>query len=273
MASVADLLGGAGIDAREARLLLSVASGMATALIAAFPEREIAPAAAREFQEMAGRRLSGEPVAYILGYREFYSRQFKVTPDVLIPRPETEQLVDLALEYLPAGASVEVLDLGTGSGIVAITLACEAGNARVTAIDASAAALAVARENAAHLASPESVHFMQSDWFTALNGRRFGLIVGNPPYIAQGDTHLAQGDLRFEPAAALASGPAGLDAIRQITAEAPRHLAAGAWLLLEHGYDQGPACRDLLAASGLMEVQTWRDLAGLERISGGRAAH
>jgi len=271
-ASVAALLANAGIDAREARLLLAAASGVATALLAAFPEREIEAGAARRFAAMARRRAEGVPVAYILGRREFYSREFAVTPDVLIPRPETELLVELALQHIsPQAAGASALDLGTGSGIVAITLACEAPHLRVTGVDASAAALAVARGNAQRLAPERNIDFVLSDWFGALGEARYDLIVGNPPYVAAGDEHLVQGDLRYEPPTALAAGPAGLDALAQIITQAPRHLKPGAWLLLEHGYDQGAACRQLLAAAGLQEARTWRDLAGIERVSGAKA--
>jgi release factor glutamine methyltransferase len=268
--SVGALLGSAGLDLREARLLLAAASGTATALLVAFPEREVEASAARRYAEMAQRRRAGEPVAYILGSREFYGRDFHVGPDVLIPRPETELLVDLALARIDRTAAVfSVLDLGTGSGAVALTLACEAKNAQVTAVDISAAALAVASGNAARLAPCLPPRLVLSDWFEALPAQRFDLIVGNPPYVAQDDGHLSRGDLRFEPRGALASGAAGLDAIKTIAGQGPRHLAPGAWLLLEHGYDQGPACRELLAAAGLREVQTWPDLAGLDRVSGG----
>jgi release factor glutamine methyltransferase len=270
--TVAALLEGGGLDAREARLLLAAASGTGKAILAAFPEREVEANAAQRYLEMARRRRNGEPVAYILGSREFYGREFSVTPAVLIPRPETELLVDLALARIDrAAAQVPVLDLGTGSGVVALTIACEAQNAHVTAVDVSAAALAVARDNLTRLALPRPPRLLQSDWFEALGEARFDVIVGNPPYVAEDDAHLARGDLRFEPRGALAAGAAGLDAITKITTQAPRYLAPGAWLLLEHGYDQGDACRALLAAAGLREVQTWPDLAGLDRVSGGVA--
>lgn len=266
--SVAALLAAAGIEAREARLLLAEASGIGNAILAAFPEREVEAQAAARYLDMAQRRRNGEPVAYILGKREFYGREFAVTPDTLIPRPETELLVELALQRIPAqAADFAVLDLGTGSGAVAVSIACEAKNAQVTAVDLSDGALAVARANAARLA-PRPLRLLNSDWFGALGGEKFDLIVGNPPYVASGDAHLAQGDLRFEPPTALASGGDGLDALRAIAAQAPRHLNPGAWLLLEHGYDQGPACRRLLAAAGLADAHTWTDLAGLDRVSG-----
>lgn len=271
MATVAGLLGGAGIDAREARLLLSAASGVANALIAAFPEREVEAQAAARFVEMARRRAAGEPVAYILGVREFYGREFRVGPDVLIPRHETELLVELALERMARDKPLHALDLGTGSGAIAVTLACEVPGLTMTAVDLSEAALRVARDNASRLAPRADVRFAQGRWFEPLGEARFDLIVSNPPYVAAGDPHLSQGDLRFEPRGALAAGVGGLDDLRIIIGEAPRHLAPGAWLLLEHGHDQGAACRELLAAAGLETPQTWRDLAGLDRVSGARA--
>jgi release factor glutamine methyltransferase len=272
MAAVGDLLRAAGIDPREARLLLEHYSGLRPAILSAFPERTVEDEAATAFRAAAARRRAGEPVAYILGSREFYSRAFLVNPDVLIPRPETELLVELALARLEFVAGpARVLDLGTGSGVLAVTLACELPGLCVTAVEASAAALAVARANAARLAPRADIEFVQSDWFDALGQVRYDLIVGNPPYVARDDAHLAQGDLRHEPRGALASGPAGLDAIARIAGEAPHHLQPGAWLLLEHGYEQGAACARLLAAAGLAQVQTWRDLAGLERVSGGVA--
>ncbi len=269
---IEQLLREAGINPREARLLLAHASGLTPAILAAFPERMVGEGATAAFRAHAARRRAGEPVAYILGSREFYGREFSVTPEVLIPRPETELLVELALARVKdAAAPARVLDLGTGSGVVAVTLACEAPQTWVTGVDQSAAALAVASANAARLAPAAAIEFVQSDWFAALGETRYGLIVGNPPYVAEGDIHLSQGDLRFEPRAALSSGAEGLDAIAQIAAQAPRHLDPGAWLLLEHGYDQGAPCRRLLVAAGLEDVITWRDLAGLERVSGGMA--
>lgn len=273
MVHIEQLLREAGLPTLEARMLLERASGVQQALIAAFPERMVDEGAASAFRACAARRRAGEPVAYILGEREFYGRAFQVTPEVLIPRPDTELLVELALARLLPGAAARVLDLGTGSGAVAVTLACERANLAVTGVDASPAALAVARANAALLAPGADLRLLESDWFAALPGLRYDLIVGNPPYVAQGDTHLEQGDLRFEPRAALAAGPAGLDALARIATDAPGHLQPGAWLLLEHGYDQGAACRRLLIDAGLRDVLTWRDLSGTERVSGGMAPH
>ncbi len=206
--------------------------------------------------------MKGEPVAYILGHREFYGLDFHVNENTLIPRPETELLVELSLERM----AERVLDLGTGTGAVAISIAKNAKNSAVTALDKSPAALEVARENAKKLGV--KVRFLESDWFSAVPGEKFGLIVSNPPYVAEGDPHLK--DLAFEPMLALASGPDGLDSIRIIVENAPDHLEPGGWLLFEHGYDQGCACRDLLLAKGFSEVSTWLDLAGIERVSGGR---
>ncbi len=215
------------------------------------------------------RRVAGEPIAYIVGEREFYGLSFEVTPDVLIPRPETELLVELALQYMPADA--RVLDLGTGSGAIAIALAHAQPDAIVTALDASPAALAVARGNAQrHSVAVELLH---SDWFAALavprDMRQFDVIVSNPPYIVAGDPHLTQGDLRFEPADALTDHADGLSALRTIVSGAMSHLVAGGWLFVEHGYDQAAAVRTLLAEQGFVDGQSWKDLAGIERVSGG----
>ncbi len=213
------------------------------------------------------RRLNGEPVAYILGQREFYGRVFKVSPAVLIPRPETEHLVEAALQQMPSGASV--LDLCTGTGCVAITLKLERPDGSVTATDLSFDALAVAKANAAALNATVSFH--PGDLFAPVVGQRFDLIVSNPPYIAAADTHLDQGDVRFEPRLALASGTDGLDLIRRLVSAAPDHLKPGGWLLFEHGFDQGTACRERLSLAGFRQIKTLPDWAGLERVTLGRA--
>jgi release factor glutamine methyltransferase len=215
------------------------------------------------------RRAAGEPLAYLTGRREFWSLDLAVTPDVLIPRPETELLVELALQRIPRNVKVDIADLGTGSGAIALALAHERPLTRVLATDASAATLTVARDNAARLRNG-NIEFAQGDWCAALGNRKFDLIVSNPPYIADKDAHLQQGDLRFEPRAALASGADGLDAIRVIVHGAPAHLKPGAWLMFEHGHEQGLAVRDLLEKSGFVEVFTERDLEGRERVTGGR---
>jgi release factor glutamine methyltransferase len=266
-AVIGELLGASGVDPREARMLLARAGGPAPAFIAAFPERTVDAAVAARFTDWVARRRAGEPIAYIFGSREFHGREFGVSAAVLIPRPETELLVERAMACAHAWVAPRCLDLGTGSGAVAVTLACELHRAAICAVDLSADALAVAGRNAARLA-PGRVELLASDWFDALDGRKFEIIAGNPPYVAEGDPHLEQGDLRFEPRQALAAGPAGMDDLARIIGAAPRHLAANGWLLLEHGHDQGPATRALLASAGGREVTTWRDLAGIERVSG-----
>ena len=260
-----------GLEKREARLEARVLAAFAWEATPAWliahgtdtpTDTQIAAADA-----LLTRRLAGEPIAYLVGAREFYGRPFEVSPAVLIPRPDTELLVELALAHAPPGQAVEVLDLGTGSGCIAVTLALERPLARVTALDRSPAALAVARRNAARLDA--HVEFLSSDWFAALGGRRFDLIVSNPPYIAAGDPHLSRGDIRFEPLAALAAGGDGLDDLRRLTATAGAHLKPGGALLLEHGYDQADAVQALLRASGFQRPRSWTDLSGIRRVSGG----
>lgn len=260
-----------GLDTREARLdarvLAAFAWQVAPAWLLAHDTDALPAERAAAFDALLARRLAGEPVAYLTGRREFFGRPFIVTPDVLIPRPDTELLIELALARLPTDRPVTVLDLGTGSGCIAITLALERPRARVTAVDRSVAALAIARRNAALLDA--RVEFLTSDWFAALGGRRFDLIVGNPPYVAADDPHLASGDVRFEPSTALASGADGLADLRHLVAVAPAHLHAGGAVLLEHGYDQAEAVRALLVHHGFVCVATWPDLAGRPRVSGG----
>ena len=221
------------------------------------------------FEALAARRAAGEPVAYLTGRRGFWTLELGVTPATLIPRPETELLVELALERLPRDAAIRVADLGTGSGAIALAIASERPRAQVVATDASADALAVARRNAQRLGIG-NVRFVQGDWLAPLAGERFALIVSNPPYIEAADPHLAQGDLRYEPAAALASGADGLDDIRRIVTGAPAHLDAGGWLLFEHGWNQGDAARALLREAGYVQVFTAQDLEARDRVSGGR---
>ncbi len=261
------------LDPRESRLeaqiLLCHVIQQPRAYLAAHDRDPLPPDQAAVFDALLQRRLQGEPIAYILGEREFYSLAFKVTPAVLIPRPETELLVELALERLPAGRSVRVLDLGTGSGAVAVTLALYRPKTEVVAVDQSVAALEVARENAQRLGAG-NLRLIQSDWFSALDGEKFDLIVSNPPYIAAADPHLTQGDVRFEPPAALASGVDGLEDIRTIIRGASAHLKPGGWLLFEHGYDQAAACRELLTQAGFEQVASAADLAGIARVSYGR---
>jgi len=221
------------------------------------------------FSALVERRAAGEPVAYITGRRGFWSLDLEVTPATLIPRPETELLVELALERLSPETECRVADLGTGSGAIALAIASERPQARVLASDASEAALAVARRNAqSH--GLANVEFVQGDWLAPLAGRRFTLIASNPPYIEVDDPHLAQGDLRFEPSSALASGADGLDDIRRIVDDARDHLEPGGWLLLEHGWNQSDAVRGLLETAGYAEVFTAQDLESRDRVSGGR---
>jgi release factor glutamine methyltransferase len=258
-----------GDDARgEAELLLVHALGVDRAWLIAHRDDAVASGLAGQVRCCVSRRVAGEPVAYIIGHRGFHAIDLALTPDVLIPRPETELLVELALQRIPQREEVEIADLGTGSGAIALAVAHARPHVRVLATDANAAALDVARGNAQRLGIG-NVEFAQGDWCAALGARRFGLIVSNPPYIAENDEHLARGDLRFEPRRALASGADGLDAIRAIVRDARDHLNAGGWLLLEHGFDQGFAVRGLLKQGGLQDVFTARDLEGRERVSGG----
>lgn len=257
----------AAIGRGEARLLLRHLLRRDQAWLIAHGDEGCTDADVQAFRKLVARRVGGEPAAYITGSREFHGREFAVGPAVLIPRPETEMLVELALQRAPRGG--RVLDLGAGSGCIGVTLAAERPDLRVTLVDASPAALDVARLNA-HRWAPANTELLASDWFAALAGRRFDVIVSNPPYIADGDAHLAQGDLRFEPRAALASGADGLDAIRRIVAQAPAQLAPGGWLLMEHGHDQQAACTALLQQAGYHAVFSARDLAGILRVCGGR---
>lgn len=217
-------------------------------------------------ESLIARRAAGEPVAYIIGEREFYGRTFKVTPDVLIPRPETELLVEAALERLPEHRPSRILDLGTGSGAIGITLAWQRPMAEVVAVDASADALAVAQSNARRLGT-KNVHFIASDWYAEIGVRKFDMIVSNPPYIAAADPHLNAGDLRFEPSQALSSGLDGLSAIRCIVAGSALHLQHGGILMIEHGFEQGEACRELFHRAGFRQVTSLQDLAAHERVT------
>ncbi|GAB7564318.1 peptide chain release factor N(5)-glutamine methyltransferase [Methylobacillus methanolivorans] len=221
------------------------------------------------FESLLARRIQGEPVAHILGHREFYGRSFMVTPDTLIPRPDTEILVEAALDRIRPDQQASVLDMGTGTGAIGITLALERPLTQVTILDNSEAALAVANTNTQQL-SAHNVTALHSDWFNAVASQRFDLIVSNPPYIEAADRHLQQGDLRFEPLTALASGVDGLDDIRKIVAHAPEHLTPSGWLIIEHGYDQGSAVRTLFSSHLFASVHSMLDLAGHERITLGQ---
>ena len=263
-----------GLDKREARLearvLGAFAWNVAPAWLIAHDTDILNELQSAAFEALLARRLTGEPMAYLTGMREFYGRPFRVTPDVLIPRPDTELLVEQALARIPSDLAVDVLDLGTGSGCIAITLALERPLARVTAVDRSPAALAIAQRNAAMLDA--RVEFLTSDWFDALAGRRFDLVVSNPPYIAAADPHLARGDVRFEPLTALAAGHDGFDDLRHLIRGACAHLKPGGTLLLEHGYDQSEGVKALLRESGFGHPQSWADLSGILRISGGEVS-
>ena len=252
----------------DAEILLAHALGKSRSWLYAWGEALMPPEAAARFAALLQRRQLGEPVAYLVGRREFWSLDLEVTPATLVPRPETELLVELALERLPREGAPRVLDLGTGSGAIALAIARERPGARVAAVDASSAALAVAQRNAARLGL-DRVRFLRSDWFSAVRDESFDLLLSNPPYLAEDDPHLHEGSLPHEPAEALSSGRDGLDALRVICAGAPARLAPAGWLLFEHGLAQGEAARTLLQAAGFEQVQTWRDLESRERVSGG----
>ncbi|WP_287597999.1 peptide chain release factor N(5)-glutamine methyltransferase [Thermomonas sp.] len=257
------------IDPADAALLLAHALGKPRSWLFAHADDLLGEADAARFDALLARRVAGEPVAYLTGSRGFWTLDLAVTPATLVPRPETELLVELALARLPAVAPVRVADLGTGSGAVALALAKERPRAHVVATDASPEALEVARGNAVRNGIG-NVAFRCGSWLQPLDGEGFDLIASNPPYIADGDPHLSQGDLRFEPAMALSCGADGLDAIRIIVRHAPACLRPDGWLLLEHGWDQGEAVRALLAEAGFVDAATERDLEGRDRVTLGR---
>jgi release factor glutamine methyltransferase len=266
--TVAAALRDSGLPRREAGLLLCSVLGCERQHLIVHGDEELDSSKLRRARDVFARRRAGEPVAYITGRREFYGVELRVTPDVLIPRPETELLVELALERAAPGA--RVLDLGTGSGAIAVALACERPDLAIVATDISEAALAVARRNAQE--NGAAIEFTRSDWFEGLGPERFDLVVSNPPYVAADDPHLDQGDVRFEPGLALVGGEDGLDCIGRIIGRAQGHLRSGGWLLLEHGYDQGGRCIDFLREFGYLETRGFVDLAGLPRVCAGRAA-
>lgn len=252
----------------DAEWLLAAALGKPASYLRTWPEREVPAEVAARFAADLARRRAGEPVAYILGRQGFWSLDLEVAPATLIPRPDTELLVETALALLPA-SDAAVLDLGTGTGAIALALAAERPAWRLTGVDRVAEAVGLAERNGRRLGLGNAA-FLQSDWFSALDGRRFALIASNPPYIAADDPHLVLGDVRFEPASALVAGADGLDDIRLIVTQAPEHLESGGWLLLEHGFEQAAAVRELLNARGFVSVESRRDLGGHERISLGR---
>ena len=262
-----------GLVPLEGQVLLAHVLERDRAWLAAHATDVVARAALDRFFELAKRRRDGEPVAYLTGRREFWGLDLRINQAVLIPRPETETLVQAALTRLPADRAGRILDLGTGSGAIALALAHERPDAQVLAVDASPAALDVAQANAQRLGLAH-VRFAAADWYAGVpsGAAPFDLIAANPPYVAQGDPHLREGDLRFEPPAALASGADGLAALRVIVCGARHHLAPGGWLLVEHGHDQAEAVRGLFRDAGFDPLAAWRDLAGIVRVAGGRSA-
>ena len=270
--TVRQALAQSGLVPLDAQVLLAHAIDRDRAWIAAHATDMLAREATERFFALAKRRRDGEPVAYLIGEREFYGLAIRVTPDVLIPRPETEALVDVALRKLPVGQAARVLDLGTGSGAVALALAHERPAIEVVGTEISQAALDIASDNAVRLGLA-NVSFLRSDWYSGLEtagSSKFDLIVGNPPYVADADPHLEEGDVRFEPPGALSSGVDGLAALRRIVAGAPSWLLPGGALAVEHGYDQAERVRALFTAAGFVDIASVRDLAGIPRVASGR---
>lgn len=264
--TIDSLLLGSGLPRTEAALLLGALLGRERAYLIAHGDDAIDPFSTGRAEDWFARRRSGEPIAYITAEREFYGISLRVSPDVMIPRPETERLVELALER--AGSSARVLELGTGSGAIAVALARERPDLGITATDISESALTIARENAERLGA--DIAFVRSDWFDELGPEQFDLIVSNPPYVRAGDEHLQLGDVRFEPRLALVSGESGLDCVEAIAVLARARLRAGGWLLLEHGYDQGDRCAKSFERLGYLDVEDFEDLAGVPRVCAGR---
>ncbi len=270
--TVAQLLREPGLPPSESRILLSHVLGWSRTQLITRDREPLAPQTVAAYRVLQARRVAGEPIAYLTGTREFFGLTLSVSPSVLIPRPETELLVELALARLEGRRSPRVLDLGTGSGAIALAIAHSRPDARVIALDRSADALAVAQANARQLGLDARVQFVESDWYADLPSQSapFDIIVSNPPYIVAGDEHLCQGDLRFEPVDALTDHADGLAALRTIVAGAPSRLLPQSWLLCEHGYHQAADVRDLCVAAGFVDVVSERDLAGIERTTGGR---
>ena len=252
----------------DVELLLARVLGKSRSYLHTWPDKQLSAGQLEALNALLERRRQGEPIAYLLGRQGFWTLDLEVSPATLIPRADTERLVEVALELAPSSMA-RVLDLGTGTGAIALALASERPGWTVLGCDLQPEALALALENRQQTGLT-AVDFVCSDWFSALQGQVFDLIVSNPPYIASDDPHLAQGDVRFEPASALVSGKDGLDAIRHIIAIAPAHLAADGWLLIEHGWQQGDAVRALLQTRGFTAVQSWQDLSGHPRVSGGQ---
>jgi release factor glutamine methyltransferase len=269
--SVSAALAKSGLVPIEARILLAHVLECDRAWLAAHGDAALSAAQASNFDALTRRRHNGEPVAYLTGHREFFGLDLEITPDVLIPRPETELLVGLALERIDGRDIARVLDLGSGSGAIALAIARQRPQARVLGIDASLQAVVLARRNAERLRIANT-EFLQSDWFDQVPHEAFAQIVSNPPYVTDLDPHLREGDLRFEPPPALKGGPDGLASIRAIVARAPAYLAAKGWLLVEHGYDQADRVQALLREAGFGDVESRRDLAGILRVTIGRVA-
>jgi release factor glutamine methyltransferase len=267
--NVGEALAQSGLAAVDAQVLLAHVVQRERAWLVAHRDDELATAQADAFAALAKRRREGEPVAYLTGTKEFWGLPLRVSSAVLVPRPETETLVELALQWIPRDAGTHILDLATGSGAIALAIAHERPRANVTATDVSSAALAVARDNATRL-DLANVECVASDWWHALAGRRFDVIVSNPPYVAAGDPHLGQGDLRFEPAVALVAHGDGLSALRTIVANARDFMAPRGALAVEHGYDQSDAVQTLFRDAGFSEMLVRRDLAGIARVVGAR---
>lgn len=250
----------------DAELLLGMVLRRPRSFLHAWPERILEPAEAQQYEELLRRRFSGEPIAYMTGIREFWSMPLRVGPPVLIPRPDTELLVELALRRLPTERDLRVLDLGTGSGAVALAIARERPRAQVIGVELSRAALALARDNA-RLMKVDNVEFRESDWFDAVRGEKFDVVVGNPPYVAEDDPHLGQGDARFEPRLALDAGPAGMNCFRAIMERAHNYIVRQGWLLLEHGPDQHMPLRRLMEAQHYHDITLHKDAAGRDRVT------
>jgi release factor glutamine methyltransferase len=253
---------------RDAEILLGHVTGKSRTYILAFDETTLTTEEGAQLETLLSRRVNGEPVAHLVGMREFWSLPLEVTPATLIPRPDTECLVEQALDRLPE-SPCDILDLGTGTGAIALALASERPDCRVTAVDFVADAVALATRNACSLGI-NNVTIAQSNWFSALEGKTFGMIVSNPPYIDEQDPHLAEGDVRFEPLSALVAADEGLADLAHIIQEGRRFLLPGGWMLLEHGWKQGPAVRELYIQAGYDEVETCRDYGGNERLTVGR---
>lgn len=260
---------GRDIDRVDAYMLLQYVLDATHTYLLTHSDQMLTEQQSEEFRHLVKRRIEGVPVAYLTGERAFYDLTFKVNEAVLIPRPETELLIDLALQLISPDRPCRVLDLGTGSGAIAITIAKHRPQSHVTAVDVSPAAMTVCQSNAQNL-QIHNLQLIEGSWFDELSGERFDLIVSNPPYVVHGDPHLQQGDLRFEPQMALSAGSDGLSCINHIIDKAPDHLVENGWLLLEHGYDQASACRQLLQNRDFSNICSHPDLAGIMRVSGGQ---